>query len=112
MLDISAFFTSFFTFLKLQREEMPCWLLPLASHHPITLATSGSRLRAHVLNILPIFDIYYQCGDIWSRDSSVGMATGSGLDDPDSIPGRASSDRFWGPPSLLFNDYRSLFPQG
>jgi hypothetical protein len=57
-----------------------------------------------------------------SRDSAVGIATGYGLDDRGvgvrspvgvrifSSPRRP--DRFWGPPSLLSNGYRVLFPRG
>jgi hypothetical protein len=57
-----------------------------------------------------------------SRDSSVGIATGYGLDDrgvgvrvplqsyifiSPALPGR-----FWGPPSLISNGDRWLFPRG
>ena len=46
--------------------------------------------------------------------SSVGIATGYGLDGPGSNHGggeifRACPDRPWGPPSLLYNGYR-VFP--
>ena len=49
-------------------------------------------------------------------DSSVGIATGYGLEGPGSNPGggeifRNSPDRPWGPPSLLYNGYR-VFPVG
>jgi len=48
--------------------------------------------------------------------SSVGIATGYGLDGPGSNPGGERdfphlSDRPWGPPSLLYNGYR-VFPGG
>ena len=48
--------------------------------------------------------------------SSLGIATGYGLDGPGSNPGggeifRTCSDRPWGPPSLLYNGYR-VFPWG
>jgi hypothetical protein len=50
------------------------------------------------------------------RDSSVGIATGYGLDVPRSNSGgseilRTFPDRPWGPPSLLYNGYR-VFPGG
>jgi hypothetical protein len=59
---------------------------------------------------------------IWSRDSSVGIATGYGLDDRGvgvrvpvgsrifSSPRRP--DRLWGPHSLLSDGYRGLFHRG
>jgi hypothetical protein len=53
---------------------------------------------------------------IVGRDSSVGIATGYGLDCPGSNSGggeifRTCPDRSWGPPSLLYNGYR-VFTEG
>jgi hypothetical protein len=50
------------------------------------------------------------------RDSSVGIATGYGLDGPGIESGRGEifrtrPDRPWGPPSRLYNGYR-VFPGG
>jgi hypothetical protein len=57
-----------------------------------------------------------------SRDSSVGIATGYGLDNrgvgvrvPEGARNFSSPrrpDRLWGPPSLLSNEYRWHFPRG
>jgi hypothetical protein len=41
--------------------------------------------------------------------SSVGIVTGYGLDGPGIEIFRTCPDRFWGPPSLLYNGYR-VFP--
>jgi hypothetical protein len=51
-----------------------------------------------------------------SRDSSVGIALGYGLNDRGSrvrFPvGTGNSSLHWGPPSLLSNGYQQLFPWG
>jgi hypothetical protein len=53
---------------------------------------------------------------LWSRDSSVGIATGYGLDALGLIPCNARfhsspqpPHRIWGPPSLLSNVYLGIF---
>jgi hypothetical protein len=54
-----------------------------------------------------------------SRDSSVCVASGYGLDCQGSIPGRDKRffstpqrpDRLWDPRSLVYNGYRGLFPR-
>ena len=56
------------------------------------------------------------CVHIRGLGSSVGIATGYGLDGPGSNPGgaeifRISPDWPWGPPSLRYNGYR-IFPGG
>jgi hypothetical protein len=57
-----------------------------------------------------------------SRDSAVDIATGYGLDDRKVgvrvpvgsriITSPCHPDRLWGPPNLLYNGYRELFPGG
>jgi hypothetical protein len=68
--------------------------------------------------------VYYikYISPVGSRDSAVGIATGYGLDGSEvgvrvlvgsrifTFPCRP--DRLWGPPNLLHNGYRELFPGG
>ena len=72
-----------------------------------------------MLNILRVLNTYFWCllSHNVGWDSSVGIATGYGLDGPgiESRLGgeifRTCPDRPWGPPSLLYNGYR-VFPWG
>jgi hypothetical protein len=73
-----------------------------------------SNLTFELLRSTPLYG--------WSRDSSVGIATGYGLNDRRvgvrvSVKARSFSsprcpDRLWGPPSLLSNGYRGVKRQG
>jgi hypothetical protein len=59
-------------------------------------------------------------GSFRSRDFSVDIATGYGLDGQVSIPGRGNmffsppqrQNLLWGPPGLPYNGYPGLFPPG
>jgi hypothetical protein len=66
--------------------------------------------------------LYMYISSSWSWESSVGIATGYGLDDGGvgvrvPVGSRISSSprrphRFWGPHSHLSNEYRGLFSRG
>jgi hypothetical protein len=64
---------------------------------------------------------YWVTFDPLSRDSSVGIVTGYGLEYGAEVPVTVRSrtfssprrpDRLWGPPDLLSNGYREIFPRG
>jgi hypothetical protein len=66
---------------------------------------------------LHLFKLHHLYG---SRDSLVGIATGCGVEDHGSIPGRSMifvsngqrPDGLWSPPSFLFNVYQGSFRLG
>jgi hypothetical protein len=76
----------------------------------------STHISNHLLTIILPFE------DAVSRDSAVGIATGYGLDDWEfgvRVPvgsriftSPCRPDRFCGPPNLLYNGYRDLFPGG
>ena len=82
----------------------------------------GAKLFTFTFAIIFITE-HYKCKRLldvplgsMDRDSSVGIATGYGLDVPGSNSGggeilRTFPDRPWGLPSLLYNGYR-VFPRG
>jgi hypothetical protein len=78
---------------------------------------SHSQIREYIEFIISqeYEDAWQYCRHVY-RNSSVGIATGYGLDDLGSTPSSARffsypqrSDRLWGPTSPLFNGYRDLF---
>jgi hypothetical protein len=87
------------------------------------LETSRSaNFAVHHRRSLPVLNHLFSLCFLFSKvtlflcgpGSVVGIATGYGLDGPESNPGggeifRTSPDRPWGPPSLLYKRYR-LFP--
>jgi hypothetical protein len=87
------------------------------SHWPVCWTqdaiTFGPHLQLWNIKIFSIFE--NSCG---SQDSSVGIATDCGLDNPGSIPGSARffysqyPDRLWGHPASYAMGTRSTFPRG
>jgi hypothetical protein len=98
----------------------------LASPLPLYPPSSNFLANSYSLHLCPcasnfpylfpsIISNYYQV--LLSRDSSVGMVTGYGVDGRGSIPGSgkryfssaACLDRLWGPPSRMYNEYNGAF---
>jgi len=78
-------------------------------HARYQLPSSQERRKCHEILVFFIWEFV-------GRRSSVGIATGYGLDGPESNTGggeifRSCPDRTWGPASLLYNWYR-VFPGG
>jgi hypothetical protein len=96
-----------------RRQKLNC-------KHPARLpSTTLMKYTPHSLHCLFIVKISIVSISQWmSRNSSVGITPGYGLDGRVSIPGREfvaipqRPDEHWGPPSLLSNGYRRIFPQG
>jgi hypothetical protein len=101
---------------RLQNPQFSCAQSVPHRKHTVS-ATETNRLMLFGNAIGVYCEIHME--HIRSRDSSVGIATGYGLDAPGSISitgkfffSPQCPDRLWGLPGLLPNWYRGRFPSG